>query len=284
MAMSKYLQIIRNQQRPIKFLLPRALMKTGLCRFFIIHQKGFMLRFYPTSGSAKLWIDPSARKTDAEFDVDFFFTYLKEGDIVIDVGANIGRTALAASVAVGDRGKVFAFEAHPRIFQYLKGNISLNRAKNVHPFNMAVGEGNGGIFFSDSKWDDTNREIDDSDGVEIEVGQLDHLVTLNETIALLKIDVEGYEKFVLEGAERLVGLTSCIYFEVCEEQFEKYKYSSSELLEFLESRFYSVFRVLTEERRLIPICGDFMARTCENFLAIRSIDEFIVRTGYQLGV
>ncbi|TMD30056.1 MAG: FkbM family methyltransferase [Chloroflexi bacterium] len=58
----------------------------------------------------------------------------------MDLGANIGLTALAAFSAVGPSGHVHAFEPHPRIFDFLVGNIELNRAETVvTPYNLALG-------------------------------------------------------------------------------------------------------------------------------------------------
>jgi hypothetical protein len=148
--MNRYWKIIRNQQHPTKFLLSRLLMKTRLCSLFTIHQDGFVLRFFPSAVSAQLWIDPTAKSTYSEFDITFMASYIKKGDTIIDVGANIGRITLAAACAVGHTGTVLAFEANPRIYRYLMGNLTLNRVNNVQAYNIAVGNSNGKVFFPTS--------------------------------------------------------------------------------------------------------------------------------------
>src|ERR687892_1544345 len=62
----------------------------------------------------------------------------KQGDIVIDIGANIGRYTIISSKRVGTQGKVVAIEAHPGNFEMLNRNIKLNQLTNVIPLNYAV--------------------------------------------------------------------------------------------------------------------------------------------------
>jgi hypothetical protein len=62
----------------------------------------------------------------------------KEGDVVVDIGANIGRYTIISSKRVGANGKVVAIEAHPGNFEMLKSNIKLNQLTNVTPLNYAV--------------------------------------------------------------------------------------------------------------------------------------------------
>jgi len=62
----------------------------------------------------------------------------KEGDIVVDVGAHIGRYTIIASKRVGESGKVIAIEAHPGNFEMLNRNVKLNKLTNVTALNYAV--------------------------------------------------------------------------------------------------------------------------------------------------
>ena len=107
--MKRYWQILRSQPRPVLFLLSRLLMRTGLCRLFLIRQQGFVLRFYPSALSATLWMAPDDRHADA----DFMRAYLRPGDVAIDVGANIGWYSLLAAGLVGGDGRVVGVEPNP---------------------------------------------------------------------------------------------------------------------------------------------------------------------------
>ena len=68
-------------------------MRLGISRWLTIRQAGFVLRFHPSSLSAALWIDPEDHQAEAVF----FRRYLRPGDVVLDVGANVGLTTLVAS-------------------------------------------------------------------------------------------------------------------------------------------------------------------------------------------
>ena len=63
---------------------------------------------------------------------------LKEGDVFVDAGANIGYYTLLASKLVGDTGRVISIEALPEIFKRLESNVVSNCAKNVRLVNIAV--------------------------------------------------------------------------------------------------------------------------------------------------
>ena len=282
--MSRYWKIVRDHQHPTKFLLSRLLMKTKLCCLFTIHQDGFVLRFFPSAASGKLWIDPTAKDTDSEFDLTFLASYLKEGDTIIDVGANIGRTTLAAAYAVGDTGKVFAFEPNPRIYRYLVGNLLLNRTKNVQAYNVAVGNTSGTVSITDTKWDDMNEVVEgiNQNSIAVSINRLDQIIHVDQEIALLKIDVEGYEKFVLGGAGKLLDLTYCIYFEAYEEHFNKYNYGWTDLLGFLSSKGFSVFNISFKRKALSTVSEEYRANKCENLVATRTVSGFVQRTGFRV--
>src|SRR5215210_714757 len=62
----------------------------------------------------------------------------KQGDIVVDIGAHMGRYTIISSKRVGPNGKVVAIEADPSNFEMLNSNIKLNQLTNVVPLNYAV--------------------------------------------------------------------------------------------------------------------------------------------------
>jgi tRNA G37 N-methylase Trm5 len=71
-------------------------------------------------------------------DVIIQYFHPKEGDVVVDVGAHIGRYTIIASKRVGPNGKVIAIEADPSNFEMLNRNIQLNRLANVTTLNYAA--------------------------------------------------------------------------------------------------------------------------------------------------
>src|SRR5262245_58921880 len=129
------LKTVLQQKRPIRFLFSKLIQKTPLWKLsqLMIKRDGYRLRFFPTSLSASLWTYPAERHDDEVI----IKSLLRPGDIFIDVGANVGTHSLAAATVVGN-GHVYAVEAHPVTFHYLKKNIELNPFSNITLYNYAV--------------------------------------------------------------------------------------------------------------------------------------------------
>ena len=265
------------RKRPLKYLVMRFLKSSRLCILFSIDRDDYRLRFHPSVLSGELWYEPELRIDDEQF----FKQYLRPGDSVIDIGANIGGLTLQSSVIVGQAGKVTAIEAHPRIFGYLVKNVDLNRATNVQLFNCALGNADGTVRFADGAMDDTNAIINGEQGLQVPVYRLDSLPIETASIALLKVDVEGFEIFVFEGAERALQATKCVYFESWEENFRRYGYSCKDLIEWLERAGFSIYR-LSESNCVERVRQDHSAQICENLIAVRDIADFIERTKFRI--
>ena len=71
---------------------------------------------------------------------------VNNGDSVIDIGANIGTTAISLSRSVGESGKVFAFEPQQIISQCLSANVLLNNIKNIEVYTLAVSSKSGWVY------------------------------------------------------------------------------------------------------------------------------------------
>ncbi|HSS96387.1 MAG TPA: FkbM family methyltransferase [Terriglobales bacterium] len=269
MNIASSLTRITSQPRPLRFLASRLLWHTGLSSLLTIDCGTYRLRFYPSACSTTLWFDPKARSVDEQI----FRKLLNKGDVVIDVGANIGSLSLAAAAIVGSSGTVYSIEAHPQTYKYLLGNIRLNKAHNVVAVNVACGKEDGTVHFSDQKSDDQNCVTES--GLTVPVTSLDAIVTLLEKrrIALLKIDVEGYEKFVLEGATRILARTDAVYFESWVKHFEKFGYQLRDILTLLHDFGFGIYQA-REGIALEKIDEDYVSLRCENLLAMRTATKF----------
>lgn len=138
-------------------------------------------------------------------EIRFLERLIQPGDWVIDVGANLGTHSVAFAKAVGENGKVYAFEAQRVVHQLLCGNVALNGCLNVHAMNLGVsdapgitklpvfGGGNVGAVRIEG-WED---------GEPLQLVSLDafNFPRCN----LIKIDVEGMEGKVLQGAAATIA-------------------------------------------------------------------------------
>lgn len=273
----RYLKILREQPNVSRFVVSRVLWRTGLCSLFQIHKEGYRLKFYPTALSAILWIDPQDRRSDEAF----LKRYLKDADTVVDVGANIGDLTLTAASVIGARGRVYSIEAHPRIYGFLRKNIALNNRSNIILFNLALGDKESEIFFSDFRGDDQNHVSENSGGLSVKMARLDDLPLLESRIQLLKIDVEGYEKFVLDGASTTLERVSCIYFESWERHFSRYGYACRDVINLLTKKGFTVLKFAGDES-VAKVKVDHSSTTCENLLAVRVLEDFLKRTQFRL--
>jgi FkbM family methyltransferase len=139
------------------------------------------------------------------------------GDVVVDVGANVGYlTSLAASRA-GPSGAVIAFEPHPSVFEFLGGNVRRWAGTGTAPVethqvalsdHSGSGELNAGPLFHANMGLATLAGTEDAAPddvlVTVDIRRLDEVIG-DRTVGLLKIDVEGHEPEVLRGAPELLG-------------------------------------------------------------------------------
>jgi len=130
---------------------------------------------------------------------------VKKGDVVVDLGANIGYYTLLLSKLVGKNGKVFSFEPEPKNFALLKNNVKTNKCSNVILENKGVSDRTGKAKLwlrSDSnkgghRLIPINKSIHHSKPIEIDIITFDDY--FKDKIDFVKIDVEGAEIMVLKG-------------------------------------------------------------------------------------
>jgi len=170
-----YLNTIQKQEKPLKFLISKILIRLKLSHLFNFKYKHHILKFYPTFLSRVLWINPQRSHSGDEAE-NFIWNYLKKDDVFIDIGANIGTTTLEASKKIGSNGKIFSFEPNPRIFKFLQGNILLNKCKNVELFNCALGSKSTHIYFSDIYTDESNSVQQNNIGKIVKMKTLDEII------------------------------------------------------------------------------------------------------------
>ncbi len=144
-----------------------------------------------------------------ELTTEMFQKVVKEGDIVVDLGANIGYYTLLAARLVGEKGKVYAFEPEPINYSLLLKNIELNGYDNVVAMQKAVSNVTEKVrLFLDSQ--DTGAHTiyqpgDKREFIEVESVTLDEFFKDKEhPIDVIKMDVEGAEMAALSGMDRVI--------------------------------------------------------------------------------
>jgi FkbM family methyltransferase len=146
----------------------------------------------------------------SESEVALFRELVGPGQTVLDVGANIGAHSVALATLVGPTGRVLAFEPQHALFYCLCGNVALNALSQVRCQQSAVGDAAGTIPVPEVDYSRENNFggislANDFRGVPtylVPVVRIDDLKLA--ACHLIKIDVEGMERQVLQGAAETI--------------------------------------------------------------------------------
>lgn len=144
--------------------------------------------------------------------------FLRPGDTVVDVGANIGTHTVAFATFVGEAGRVLAFEPQRFSFHLLCGNVALNCLTNVECRQQGLGEsirtaGIPRISPRETRNFAAVAVSDDREGDEVQIVTLDSLGLAS--CRLVKIDVEGMEPEVIRGARATIEAHRPVLFVEC---------------------------------------------------------------------
>ncbi len=185
----------RNSSDPeLKFNLPN-------CQIFVDR---FDARFFQVINEL----------TNPQSDLLILSQFLSAGDTFIDIGANHGSFAIAASKLVGRDGRVIAIEAQPHLARILEKSLSINAIGDFKVYPVAVGNvegeveflipsgtsGSAGIFAAHSATAQFNA-------ITVPIKRFDDLVMWQDFTGktLLKLDIEGSETEFLLGAAKMIA-------------------------------------------------------------------------------
>lgn len=214
---------------------------------------------------------------------EMILRFLNPGELAVDVGANIGQNSSVMALATGPQGRVVAFEPHPPIGDVLQRNIDRWSKYSLAPIKLirkglSAEPGTATLFepgeFGSNMGAASLEDPGDATGeIEIELTTLDQGFAGQE-IGVMKLDVEGHELSVLQGATKLLQRQA-----IREIIFEDFQSQPSPVTLLLESFGYEV-RLLTagwRRPRLYPATVEAEERRgfySFNFLATCDPERF----------
>ena len=201
---------------------------------------------------------------------------LKEGDLVIDVGAHIGYFSLLASRLVGNTGRVFAFEPIKDNLTRLRHNIAINEVSNVVVVPKASGDyvGLASFYYTRDNdgghalWDVGKHPFNvqskkDPLTLEVPITTLEHYFKDVDLAALkmIKIDAEGNELNVLKGAQNILQQyrIKCISWEQNDFALAQMGHSENELRSYMQDLGYQTVAFFDQKLQIIEPCHHLKA-------------------------
>jgi FkbM family methyltransferase len=181
----------------------------------------------------------------------FLRRYLKPGMTVADVGANRGYFSLRAASLVGSSGKVYSFEPTPETFGRLLRNIERNQFAQIQPYNRALGNRNGETRLFVSPIDDGMNSVfaplNGAASIVVPLARLDDALP-ERKVDFLKIDVEGAESEVLEGATGILESNPSIVviFEYEKFTLHRARKSYDSAISLLGNLGFRIYRILPD--------------------------------------
>lgn len=223
-----------------------------------------------------LYIIYTLKWNKKEGDFLHFLRLLPDEGIILDIGANIGIMTVHAAWKK-PRSSVYAFEPIPHNLEALKRIIRFFKLTNVKVFETALGDRDGNISMvmpvihkvkMQGLSHVINGDADNEEGTRFitPIHKLDsypELFTSEKTITGIKIDVENYEYYVLDGARRIIEKYRPVVYSELWDTENRYK-----CFDMMTALGYDVF--VLEKDRLVP----FRANSHQNqnfFFIIREI-------------
>ena len=169
---------------------------------------------------------------------------LSSGDTVLECGAHHGFATILFANWVGPNGRVIAFDPMSHNCGILQKNISLNRLANIAVQQKAVGARAGYALFANTSNAYASTEMApeltaSGDVVKVEITTLDEYADLRPNF--IKIDVEGYEQQVLDGARSVLALRPKLAIELHSELLPRYGASSRSVVDRLSTGGYELW-------------------------------------------
>ena len=206
--------------------------------------------------------------------------FLKPNDVFIDVGANLGMITLSAAHAMKGMGRIISFEPFEPTQQLLKKSVWMNGFSGIVEIHQAAASNRNGhqtlhlgaTSGHNSLYQLASTSIQTPQSVEVPLVQLDSVVGAGISVNLIKIDVEGAELDVLEGAKSLIASNPSIAMIV------EFGFAHLQRTGHTTQDWLAAFKNLGFEFRAVNAhTGQLEAWTEEQLEAVDSVNLFFAR-------
>lgn len=184
---------------------------------------------------------------------------VKSGFRVIEVGANFGVHTLSMAGLVGAQGRIYAFEANPAVAKHLQQSVEMNNLSSVATvFAKAAGDVPGRAYLDVNQANIGGGHLvpDVSlTSVETQIVRLDDVIE-DDHIDLLKIDAEGFEFKILQGAKAIIGRNLAhisLMMEWAPSLLKDQGTSQESIIDFLGGHGFSLWRVGSKKNGEPPL-------------------------------
>ncbi len=206
------------------------------------------------------------------FEMSLLLSLLNEGDIVVDIGANIGVYTLNMAQKVGAMGKVYAFEPEPTNFELLTKNVEENELTNVVCSDVALSNraAPASLFISKQNFGDHRLYQEDNTerkSVPVMTDTLDNLLREiyreKGVVKVIKIDTQGFEPFVIEGAKQIIQENHpAIFLEYWPAGFKNAGADYYAMMDFLVDVYGKLYLIDEYRKKIFSTNQDFIDGGC----------------------
>jgi FkbM family methyltransferase len=208
-----------------------------------------------------------------------------DDDVVLDIGANIGWYSIVLKNNIRRKVTFYAFEPEPLNFQLLTKNIAHNHITNIEAVNKAVAEtsGQSTLFLYHPKNSGRHSLLDinpqTNKSIQVETVNIEDFLKGRgvdfKKVKLIKIDIEGYEVFALQGASEILKQLPYMFIEYSPTLISQVGKLPADFIRWLSAFEFNFYNI--EGEKPSPRTIDYLASldTMENlFLVKKSLDTF----------
>jgi len=202
----------------------------------------------------------------------FLLYYLTPFDTFIDIGSNHGHYTLLSSGIVGS--STISIEPVKETFNRLKSNIEMNQLDNVKLINLGVSNKIGELRISNNKGSMNKILIDKTNNSfeKVNVTTLDKISENIQNLSIIKIDVEGYEKYILEGGIKTLSNNNLLVIIIeLNDSTNYYDYNEMEIIEKLIKFQFKPYHFNTKTKELVKLI--YKNDNSFNTIFVRNLDK-----------